>query len=219
VDEAAGPAPNYGFAHGLAGIAYALLAAGSALGDNGLVEQAAKHAETIMSARNAPADQAWWPDDLAPDGLHAARWCNGSSGIATFLLRLWRRTGNRAALDISADAARAMLTAQAGAQTCTCHGLAGDGELFLDLAAATGDPQYETAACAVAAQLWESRVRRADRWLIPDETGQGLGVDFGNGMSGVLAFLVRLCHGGPRLWMADGQGDYPSFHPHLLKIR
>jgi hypothetical protein len=38
-------------------------------------------------------------------------------------------------------------------------------------------------------------------------------------MSGVLAFLLRLCHGGPRLWMADGGGDYPSFRTDLLGIR
>ena len=211
--------PNYGFAHGLAGIGYALLAAGSVLGDDGLIDDAAKLAEDIMSARIGPADQAWWPDDLGPSWLHAARWCNGSSGVATFLLRLWRKTGNRAAFDTSADASRAALAAQAGAQTCMCHGLAGDGELFLDLAAATGDPRYATAAWATAAQLWELRARHAGRWLIPDETGESLGVDFGNGMSGVLAFLLRLCHGGPRLWMADGAGGYPSFRTGLLGIR
>ncbi len=47
-----------------------------------------------MSARIGPADQAWWPDDPGPSWLHAARWCNGSSGVATFLLRFWRATGN-----------------------------------------------------------------------------------------------------------------------------
>jgi class IV lanthipeptide synthase len=213
------PRTNYGFAHGLAGVGYALLAAGSALGDDDLVGHAAKLGEHIMSARIGPADQAWWPDDTAPTWFHAARWCNGSSGIATFLLRLWHETGSRAAFDAAVDAARTAQSAQAGAQTCTCHGLAGDGELFLDLAAATGDPGYVTVAVTTAAQLWELRVRRGDRWLIPDETGEGVGVDFGNGMSGVLGFLLRLCHGGPRLWMADVDGGYPPFRPDLPGIR
>jgi hypothetical protein len=209
--------PDYGFAHGLAGIGYALLAAGSVLGDDALIDDAAKLAGSLISARIGPADQAWWPDDdLGPSGLHAARWCNGSSGVATFLLRLWRKTGNRAAFDTSVDASRAMLAAQAGAPTCMCHGLAGDGELFLDLAAATGDPRYATAAWATAAQLWALRARHAGRWLIPDETGESLGVDFSNGMSGALAFLLRLCHGGPRLWMADDASGYPSFRTDSL---
>jgi hypothetical protein len=211
--------PNYGFAHGLAGVGYALLTAGDLLGDDALIGDAAKLAGDIMSARIGPEDQAWWPDDLAPSWLHGAHWCNGSAGVAAFLLRLWRKTGNRAAIDTCADASRAALASAAGAQTCMCHGLAGDGELFLDLAAATGDPCYDTAAWTTAERLWEMRARRAGRWLIPDETGESVGVDFGNGMSGVLAFLLRLCHGGPRLWMADGAGGHLPFRTGLPGIR
>jgi len=203
--------PNYGFAHGLAGIGYALLAAGNTLADDELTGEAATIAGEIMTARIGPADQAWWPDDQAPSWRHAAHWCNGSSGIGTFLLRLWHTTGDDAALTTCAGAARAVLAARPGAQTCSCHGLAGDGEFFLDLAAGTGDPGYATAAWAIAEQLWALRARHAGRWLIPDETGERLGADYGNGLSGVLAFLVRLCHGGPRLWMADAAAGYPSF--------
>jgi hypothetical protein len=39
--------------------------------------------------------------------------------------------------------------------------------------------------------------------LVPDDTGKGVAADFGGGLAGVLAFLIRLRHGGQRLWMAD----------------
>jgi class IV lanthipeptide synthase len=84
-----------------------------------------------------------------------------------------------------------------------CHGLAGDGELLLDVAAAAGEPQYADAAWSIAAQLWDLRVRRDGRWLVPDESRTGTGVDYGVGTSGAAAFLLRLLHGGRRPRTAD----------------
>jgi hypothetical protein len=202
---------DHGFAHGTAGIGYALLIGGVTLGDETLIGHALSHGKQIIEAASQAGDQVWWLEGSARSPLFRAHWCHGSSGVATFLVRLWWFTGDEAALAAARDAARAVQAGRAGAPAFMCHGLAGDGELLLDLAAATADPRYARAAWSVAGQLWSMRVRRDGRWLIPDEkNGAAIGVDYGIGSSGVAAFLLRLLHGGRRPWMADDAPHGPK---------
>ncbi len=202
-EPGAEPATDYGFAHGAAGIGYGFLAGGVTLGDETLIGHALRYGRRIIEAASYRGDQAWWRDGTPRSPRFSAHWCHGSSGVATFLIRLWWFTGEEAALAAARAAARAVLAGRPGATACMCHGLAGDGELLLDLAAATGEPHYADAAWSVAGQLWNLRVRRDGRWLVPDESGTAMGVDYGAGSSGPAAFLLRLLHGGRRPWTAD----------------
>jgi hypothetical protein len=212
------PVPDYGFAHGAAGVGYGFLAGGVTLGDETLISHAVRYGQRIVEAASYRGDQAWWRGGTARSPQFTAHWCNGSSGVATFLIRLWWFTGDIAALETARAAARAALAGRPGAPACMCHGLAGDGELLLDLAAATGEPHYADAARSVAGQIWSLRTRRDGRWLVPDESGTGTGVDYGVGVSGAAAFLLRLLHGGRRLWTADDvphgpkAAGFPAFH-------
>jgi class IV lanthipeptide synthase len=201
--EPAESVTGYGFAHGAAGIGYGFLAGGVMLGDETLIGHALRYGQQIIEAASPTGDQAWWRDGSARPPMYRAHWCRGSSGVATFLVRLWWFTGEEAALTTARAAARAALARRAGASACMCHGLAGDGELFLDLAAATGESRYADAAWSVAGQLWSLRARRGGRWLVPDESRTGISVDYALGISGVAAFLLRLLHGGRRPWTAD----------------
>lgn len=45
--------------------------------------------------------------------------------------------------------------------------------------------------------------RRDGRLLVPDETGRSVVADYQTGLAGVVSFLLRLEHGGPRPWMVD----------------
>jgi hypothetical protein len=202
-EPAAEPVTGYGFAHGAAGIGYGFLAGGVMLGDETLIGHALRHGQRIIEAATHSGDQAWWRDGSAGSPMYRAHWCRGSSGVATFLVRLWWFTGEEAALTTARAAARAALAGRAGASACVCHGLAGDGELLLDLAAATGESSYADDAWSVAGQLWSLRATRGGRWLVPDESGTGIGVDYALGSSGVAAFLLRLLQGGRRPWTAD----------------
>jgi hypothetical protein len=212
------PVTDYGFAHGAAGIGYGLLAGGVTLGDETLIGHALRYGQRIVEAASHSGDQAWWRDGSSRSPLYRAHWCHGSSGVATFLVRLWWFTGEAAALATARAAALAALAGRAGASACMCHGLVGDGELLLDLAAATGEPHYVGAAWSVAGQLWSLRVRRDGRWLVPDESGTGIGVDYALGISGAAAFLLRLLHGGRRPWTADDvpqgpmRAGFPAFN-------
>ena len=39
--------------------------------------------------------------------------------------------------------------------------------------------------------------------VVGDESGEDVTADFNVGLAGVAAFLLRLRHGGPRLWLPE----------------
>jgi lantibiotic modifying enzyme len=132
-----------------------------------------------------------------------AHWCSGSSGVGTFLARLWRATGHERARELAEAAASAVREARWHMSTAVCHGLPGDGEFLLDMADLLGEQRYRGWADEIAACLDARSVVRNGLLLIPDESGSDVSAGYGTGLSGVLSFLLRLRHGGPRPWMVD----------------
>ncbi|MFC5664360.1 class IV lanthionine synthetase LanL [Kitasatospora misakiensis] len=225
-DSALAGITHLGFAHGVAGVGAFLLAAAGATGDGVLLDGARAAGRTLtatarldppgpegpttrldppnsagpVGAEDVPA--AWWPrsaDD--PAHVRLAHWCNGSSGAGTFLLRLWRATGDADAHRLALAAGRAVTAGRWHSGVCACHGLAGDGEFLLDLAEATGDPGFRAAAVESGLLIAARSALRDGLLVLPDETGTGCAPAYGTGTAGALAFLLRLRHGGPRLWV------------------
>ncbi len=195
---------HYGFAHGLAGIAWFLLAAGLATGRAECLELAGQAGETLVAAAHVADGAAWWrarPAD--PPAMRLLHWCHGASGVGTFLARLARATGNTRARQLAELAGVAVRRARWQGSPAACHGLAGNGDFLLDLAAELGEPRYRAWAGELAEGILAQHAIRDGRMLVPDDTGKGVAADFGGGLAGVLAFLIRLRHGGQRLWMAD----------------
>ncbi|WP_157855733.1 class IV lanthionine synthetase LanL [Streptomyces aureocirculatus] len=193
---------HYGFAHGVAGVGAFLLAAGRATGDGSCLDLATRAAETLVSVAEVERGAAYWRVDEA-GGRRRAHWCSGSSGVGTFLVRFWRETGAEACRELAHQAAVAVRRSRWHAGTTQCHGLAGDGDFLLDMAEATGDERYRDWAGELAASLYMRHVLRDGRVVVPDESGAAVLADFGTGLSGVLAFLLRLRAGGPRLWLPE----------------
>lgn len=85
-----------------------------------------------------------------------------------------------------------------------CCGLAGVGELLLDLFLITGEPHYWDDANGVLGLILD---RSSGSLTAPRFPGSSLleeASGWGNGTAGVLAFLRRLAEPAtPRLWMAD----------------
>jgi hypothetical protein len=192
----------YGFAHGNAGIGWLLLAAGIADARPDWRALAAEAGQTLCGvALRRPGGTLWpsGPDEPAP----AEVWCNGSSGVGTFLVRLWQETGEDRLLVLADEAARAVWSARRYGSPAQCHGLAGNGEFLLDMAEATGDDRYRGWAGDLADAIVEQYVRRGRWYLVPDESRSAVTASFGIGLAGTLAFLLRLAHGTPRMWMAD----------------
>ncbi|MFI6925243.1 class IV lanthionine synthetase LanL [Nonomuraea spiralis] len=194
---------HYGFAHGVAGIASFLLAAGAALDRTDCLETAVAAGETLLAAAEHRDGTAWWPESPGGGG-RLPHWCSGSSGIGTFLVRLHAATGDPRFRQAAEGAAAAVYERRLVSGTSACHGLAGDGHYLLDLADLLDEPGYRAQAEELAAVLWSRAVVRAGSLVTPDEGGTAIGVGWNTGLAGVLSFLHRLRHGGPRPWTADG---------------
>ena len=197
---------QYGFAHGAAGIGTFLLAAGLALDEPRYLATATRAGETLHTAALHRDGAARWSTGPG-DEKGQVHWCNGSSGVGTFLVRLWGSTGDRRHLDLARAAAAAVYADRLGSSPATCHGLAGDAEFLLDLAdrlpEADLGAQYRALAEEFAEIIAESAVRRNGLLLPPDETGRELTPDYGTGAAGVLALLQRLADDRPRLWLPE----------------
>ncbi|WP_424530265.1 class IV lanthionine synthetase LanL [Sphaerisporangium viridialbum] len=200
---------HYGFAHGVAGIGAFLLAAGTALDRDDCRETALAAGETLLAAADYQGDAAGWKD--GPDGVgKLPHWCNGASGVGTFLIRLYAATGDPRFRDAARAAAVSVHAHRTSSGTSACHGLAGDGQFLLDMAAVLGEPVYHELAEELAACLWLRAVIRDGLLVVPDENLTDVTVGWNTGLAGVLDFLHRLRHGGPRPWMADTPALVPS---------
>ncbi|MFI9275207.1 lanthionine synthetase LanC family protein [Kitasatospora sp. NPDC052896] len=182
-----------------------LLAAHRATGDPAPLAAAAEAARSLATGWAAAGPEAWWsPGTGEPDERRLAHWCAGPAGVGGFLVRLWRATGDPAVRAVALSVGQAVLDGLDEPDppgpypgSTLCHGPAGDGEYLLDLAEATGEQRFKAGAERLGRLLASRATSHEDGLpLPPGEPGGG---------ADTLGFLLRLCHGGPRLWL-----DLPS---------
>ncbi|MFI9307288.1 class IV lanthionine synthetase LanL [Streptomyces triculaminicus] len=195
---------SYGFGHGVAGNAAFLLAAGRDLDRPELLDIAIGGGHALCAVAERRGDIAVWPKGpgrTERTGLDF--WCNGASGIGTTLVRLWQETGEPRFGEYADLAARTAHRDRWRLGTGTCHGVAGNAQLLLDLGAATGDETYRTRAAEAAACLHTRAALRDGRLVVPDDTLRDFCVSYQVGLAGALDLLLRLKHGGGRSWSVD----------------
>ncbi|MFD7030911.1 class IV lanthionine synthetase LanL [Streptomyces sp. NPDC059917] len=184
-----------GIAHGTAGVAHFLLEYAAATGDPAAIDRARR-----ACARLA----ALTPDVIAAAGAPGATrrygsWCRGLAGIAAVLVRA------AAVLDEPGHLA----LAERSARTCAalaprmplvgqCCGLAGVGELLLDVAHARAAEEFRDAAEKVALIILSRSGGPSSRPAFPDTTLTTSTATWSTGSAGVLSFLRRLSHPSPR---------------------
>ncbi|WP_235619090.1 class IV lanthionine synthetase LanL [Embleya scabrispora] len=200
----------YGFGHGVAGNAAFLLSAARDLDRSDLLDIAIGGGHALAAVADRRGDVALWPKGpgrTERPGLNF--WCNGTSGVGTFLVRLWRVTREDRWLDLAEGAARAVYEERWRMGPGSCHGVAGNAELLLDLHEATGDDRHHARARELGDCIALRAARRHGRLLVPDDTLRDMYASYGVGMAGVLDFLLRLTHGGPRSWLVDRPATVP----------
>lgn len=213
-DSGLAGANHFGFAHGIAGIATALLYGSAALDRPDWLPVVHEVAATLIDHADLDGDAAWWPTVRAePSQVRPRRphWCSGSSGIGSFLIRYWRVTGDAVALSWAERAATAVHRSRWKLGPAACHGLPGEGDFLLDMAEFTGQDRYRGWAEDLAECLAAQAVRRSGRLLVPDPFGRFVPGYLG-GAAGQLGFLLRLRDRHPRLWMLDDL-TFPSMSP------
>ncbi|TDD94796.1 class IV lanthionine synthetase LanL [Actinomadura rubrisoli] len=190
-----------GFAHGVAGVGYFLLAYAEAAGRADCRELAVRAGESLLGEAVITRRSAMW-GARAGDAPTAPYWCHGASGIASFLVRLGLATGDARfarAADLSAQAVTDHAWRPVLGQ---CHGLSGTGDFLLDMASLTGGARHRAAAWRLGRIILAYGAHRDGRIVFPDERGE-ISATWGDGVSGILGFLLRLRYGSPRLWTAD----------------
>ncbi|MEU9852012.1 class IV lanthionine synthetase LanL [Streptomyces sp. NPDC047974] len=190
-----------GFAHGSSGIGCFLLAAASVTGRPDHRELAVAAGEHLVAHAVDVGGAAQWPAQTG-DVPTAPYWCHGSAGIGSFLVRLWRATGDDRYGDLARAAGRAVVERASRAALTQCHGLAGNGDFLLDLADATGDPVHRARAGDLARLLVAERSVRGGHVVFPNEYGE-VSTGWSDGSAGILAFLLRVRHTEPRHWMVQ----------------
>jgi class IV lanthipeptide synthase len=187
--------PFTGRAHGLAGSVDLLLYAAEVLGHHDSRVRAAERASYLAERAESLARRV--PTQFSAP--IAASWCQGLAGIAPVLLH---------AGDVLHDHALGAL-ARRLADVCLdflphvsvpvqCCGLAGIGNLFVDLAVHDCSGQYWAAAYATARQLLMRSTGPADHPVFVKDSLEEYGASWAFGVAGQLAFFRRLArHGGP----------------------
>ncbi|MFI6318933.1 class IV lanthionine synthetase LanL [Nonomuraea sp. NPDC050556] len=212
-DSALAGLVHYGFAHGVAGAGAFMTYAWQVTGRAGYLEAARRAAETLEAVAITEGDAAWWPSGELGDsaGDRMRHWCSGASGVGTFLIRLWQVTGQPRHRELAEAAGVAIRREKWHAGLASCHGLAGDGDFLLDLAEFTGERRFHDWAAELATAMEARNTLRDGLMVLPDESGVEVHAGYGTGLSGALAFLLRLRHGGPRQWMPrELRVDTPS---------
>ncbi|WP_457028388.1 class IV lanthionine synthetase LanL [Kitasatospora sp. P5_F3] len=188
-----------GFAHGKAGVAYFLLEYGSATGDPAAVAHARAACARLASVTPGIITAATSPGATRRYGS----WCRGLAGLGTVLVRAADRLDEPEYLTLAKRTARTCAALAPRMPLVTqCCGLAGVGELMVDVALAShsASEEFWDAARTVAELILTRSGGTRPRPTFPDADLTTSSATWAGGSAGVLAFLRRLqAHGGPRL--------------------
>jgi class II lanthipeptide synthase len=195
--------PLTGFAHGSAGVGYALMALFGATG-------ASRHrhaADIAFAYERSVFDEAKlnWPDFRKqrtggnPHGAStlATEWCHGAAGIALSRLHAYHLVGDQTCLAealAGITTTRHVVTARLrnhSGNYCLCHGLAGNAEVLLHAHEILGSSS--TQDLAIANHVAEDGMARfAGNQLWPCGVRGGMSYDLMTGLAGIGHFYLRL---------------------------
>jgi len=189
--------PLTGFAHGAAGIAWALLELASQTGDNRFQTAALGGIHYERSLFSVEAGN--WPDlrlrdsDSDDKSLEAPpfalAWCHGAPGIGLSRLCSLRHIDDGATRDEIDTALKTTLNQGFGLNHSLCHGDLGNLEFLLQASQMLNDPYWVVQLNRLTAMILESIQR--DGWLC----GVPLGVEtpgLMTGLAGIGYELLRL---------------------------
>ncbi|MFF9499604.1 class IV lanthionine synthetase LanL [Streptomyces sp. NPDC014656] len=200
-DSPGSAALREGLAHGEAGVVSFLLAYGAWTGDPDTVTRSEQAAARLAAVT---------PDVIAAAAAPGATrrygsWCRGLAGIGAVHLQAAGNLKDPRHLGLARQAARACVALAPRMPLVTqCCGLAGVGDLLVDVAEASGSEEFRDGAEAVARLVLSRSGGTWSRPVFPDTGLARPSATWAGGSAGVLAFFRRLRHrGGPRLGLTS----------------
>jgi hypothetical protein len=179
-----------GFAHGAAGIAWALVELWSATGEERFRRAAF---EAMRFERSCfDSERANWPDFRDAESRFDTVWCHGSGGIALSRLHIWRRTGDAQCLAEARIALASMRAALPTLQNFSlCHGTAGCADILIEAARILKEPEW-LAGAEAAAQMGIERYFRTRRTWPGGMVRTVESPDLMWGLAGIAWFYLRV---------------------------
>jgi lantibiotic modifying enzyme len=186
-----------GAAHGISGVAHFLACLAEATRSERwavlareLFDTVVRHAQPIHGGLN-------WSPCIDNPGLSRCQWSHGAPGIGLTLLTAHRVLGDPRYLECAVAAAEATYHYGDFRQNYTqCTGLAGGGELLLEVFRATGAAMWKQRASEFAMQCLRYRETTPDGDVWPTDTPGLYSADFDYGASGAGHFLLRVLDDG-----------------------
>ena len=189
-----------GYAHGVAGIASALLELAAVTGESSYMEMAISGLE-FERQKFDPKERAW-PDlrqQQNPSSVFSEGWCHGSSGIGLSRLRAFElgMSGQELSGEIDAAVQRTAIslhTAQTvpdSSNFCLCHGLAGNAAFFLKAAQVLDRKDLKE----IAEKVGYFGIKRHEEMGLPWQCGIGQGRENAGlmlGLAGIGLFFLQL---------------------------
>ncbi len=192
-DAGEGVRKSIGPAHGVAGVGLFLADLLRLTGRDDFRETVLGSAAWIRGRAMATEFGIGWPRFEGDAESPRVQWCHGSPGVGLFLVRAFEETGEAWIGELATTAAEA--TYRAGdvrGNPSQCHGLAGNGELLLEMARVFDGREWAVRAVEfgrLAAGYRES-VDGVVRW--PSDEPGDYSLDYMMGASGTGHFFLRL---------------------------
>lgn len=184
-----------GYAHGVAGIADALLDLFEVTGDERFlphIQGAAQWLQRLAIPVLADRSALGWP---ATEDRHIPSpplWCHGASGIGRFFLHASRHAWLPGAMDTAVRAAQSVIhLGKAGGPTL-CHGLAGNLEFLLDMYQETRQPFYLAQAHAFGKLLEAFATEQEGHLVFHADQKDIFSPDYMVGYAGIALTFLRL---------------------------
>lgn len=175
-----------GMAHGISGIAYALMELADATGNELYMKTAS---QSLLYERSwFHRGESNWPDNRGPDDtktpaveqelVYPIYWCHGAAGVGLARLRAYQLTGDplylaeaTAALHVSSRYAKRILgetrkkrRLASDVNMSVCHGLGSIVELFVYASTVLGNEEFYRRACTIGAFNARFSVREHGKW-------------------------------------------------------
>jgi len=181
--------PVAGFAHGAAGIAWALFELERALGERcfgSLAEDAIGYERSLYVAETQT-----WVDNRPgrlPNGFSTAAWCHGAAGIALGRLLCGRHRDDPTMRGEVEIALQETVRHGCGGSHCLCHGGLGNAEILWLASDVTGESAWRTKALDVVRSIAKTVLAKNWKCGLP---GRVESPGFMTGVSGIGYSLLR----------------------------